>query len=405
MSERDPNSPRPQSNAAMRPAHESEPAQRATTTAPHADTTRASAGIREANVAERVASARVHGGIDSEELARLGVPSARVLDLSVNVNPFGPHPRVLAAARQAPLGSYPDPHAAAARAAIARVEDIEPARVLLGHGSAELLWAAVATLAGSARPLIVVRPTFSEPESAAHAFGVRVAVLRKSETDDFALSLAALDRAIRDCAPAAIYLCQPNNPDGGALPASELRAFCAAHRDRLFILDQAFLSLSSRHADAAVRFGDNVLVVRSLTKDHALPGLRVGYALGSPELLRALGARRPAWMVSAPAQAAVVAACAQPEHVARAREFLLEAKAALAGECRALGLALVPSETHYFLARVGQADRLRQRLLERHAILVRSGTSFGLPDHIRVSGCGPEQRRRFAGALREELRR
>jgi histidinol-phosphate/aromatic aminotransferase/cobyric acid decarboxylase-like protein len=344
----------------------------------------------------------VHGGVDLRELARLGIAAADVLDLSVNVNPFGPHPSVREAAQNAPLGAYPDPSAAAARAALAGAHDLDPARVLIGHGSAELLWAAV-SLARGQGPLLSVTPTFSEPELAARAWGVQHVQLRTEECENFALDVRALDAAIAQHTAAAVYLCQPNNPDGGALPHSALFTLCAAHPRTFFIVDQAFLSLSTRHADQALRLPDNALLVRSLTKDHALPGLRVGYALGSPERIAALATRRPNWMVSAPAQAAIVAACAQPEHVRRAREFLLAGKVALAEGMRGLGVQVVPSLTHYFLARVGDADALRERLLVRHRVLVRSGRSFGLAGYIRVAGCGESERQRALAALREAL--
>jgi histidinol-phosphate/aromatic aminotransferase/cobyric acid decarboxylase-like protein len=345
---------------------------------------------------------RVHGGVDLRELARLGIAAADVLDLSVNVNPFGPHPSVREAAQNAPLGAYPDPSAAAARAALAGAHDLDPARVLIGHGSAELLWAAV-SLARGQGPLLSVTPTFSEPELAARAWGVQHVQLRTEECENFALDVRALDAAIAQHTAAAVYLCQPNNPDGGALPHSALFTLCAAHPRTFFIVDQAFLSLSTRHADQALRLPDNALLVRSLTKDHALPGLRVGYALGSPERIAELAARRPNWMVSAPAQAAIVAACAQPEHVRRAREFLLAGKVALAEGMRGLGVQVVPSLTHYFLARVGDAEALRERLLVRHRVLVRSGRSFGLAGYIRVAGCGESERQRALAALREAL--
>jgi histidinol-phosphate/aromatic aminotransferase/cobyric acid decarboxylase-like protein len=324
------------------------------------------------------------------------------LDLSVNVNPWGPHPAVGQAVQQAALGHYPDPHATAAREALARTLGVESARIVVGHGSTELLWAAVSLMQGSSRPWLVVGPTFSEPLIAARALGVAHVEYRSHAHDDFALDLAALSRALEACDAAGVYLCQPNNPTGGALPATALRELCEQHPSRLFVLDQAFLALSTRHADAAVTFPDNVLCVRSLTKEHALPGLRVGYAIGAPALLARLNARRPSWMVSSLAQAAVVAACAQTAYVADVRERLLRGASALAQGCRALGLAVVPSDSHYFIVRVAQADALRQRLLRRHGVVVRSCSSFGLPNYVRMAGCAETECTRALTALAAE---
>jgi histidinol-phosphate/aromatic aminotransferase/cobyric acid decarboxylase-like protein len=344
---------------------------------------------------------RVHGGVDASELARYGVAPAELLDLSVNVNPWGPHPQVVAAIQRAPLTCYPQPSAAEARAALATSCARSVEEVLVGHGSAELLWAAVRALAHTRRPLVIVRPTFSEPEHAAAASGMPVVALQAQR---FQIDLDQLSRTIRSCAAAGVYLCQPNNPDGAALPAEQLAALFAAHPECTFILDQAFLSLSTRHQDAVLHYGENVLAIRSLTKDHALPGVRAGYALASPAWIARLAAQRPSWMVSTLADAAIREACRHGDYVRDVRERLLRAKAELAGACRALGLEVSDSASHFFVLRVGDADALRERLLQRHAIAVRSCSSFGLPEYIRVAGCEEPARTRFVRALRAELR-
>jgi histidinol-phosphate/aromatic aminotransferase/cobyric acid decarboxylase-like protein len=350
---------------------------------------------------------RIHGGLDPAELAALGLDPAAVLDLSVNVNPLGPHPAVLAAIQRASLSLYPQPWAAGARAALARACAVDAGQVVVGHGSTELLWSAISLLADDTRPLLVAGPTFSEPVLAARAYGVPCVELHSHADSDFALDLSQLARAITAHDAQAVYLCQPNNPDGGCVPAAQLRELCEAERSRLFLIDQAFLSLSTRHTDLALRFPDNVLLVRSLTKEHALPGLRVGYALAAPSLIDRLNARRPSWMVSAPAEAAIIAACTQDAYVAQVRAFLLEGRQALADACRELGWHVLPSTSSFFLMRVGAggADKFRARLLSRHGIAVRSCSSFGLLDYVRVAGCGPEARARLIAALRAERER
>ena len=350
-------------------------------------------------------TSRVHGGLDVAELAALGLEPSAVLDLSVNVNPWGPHPAVVAAIQRASLSRYPQPLAAGARAVLARSAAVEPAQVIVGHGSTELLWCAVSLLSGDPRPLLIAGPTFSEPVLAARAYGVPWRELQSSADGHFALDLSKLARAIEEHDAQAVYLCQPNNPDGSCVPAARLRELCEAYRSQLFIIDQAFLSLSSRHADAALRFPDNVLLVRSLTKEHALPGLRVGYALGSAQLIERLNARRPSWMVSGLAEAAIIEACAHDDYVAQVRTFLLEARGALAAECSDLGMPTVPSTTSYFLMRVGHADSFRARLLSRHSIAVRSCSSFGLPDYVRIAACGREHRMQLMAAVRAEIER
>jgi histidinol-phosphate/aromatic aminotransferase/cobyric acid decarboxylase-like protein len=348
---------------------------------------------------------RVHGGIDPLELQRLGLTAESVLDLSVNVNPLGPHPAVVEAVQRAArsaLADYPDRHATAARRAIARALDCEPERVALGHGSVELLWALVASLRRERRPLLVAGPTFGEPEAAARAHGLPCVHLNAAGPD-FAPDAALLRAAITNHAPCGVYLCQPNNPTGGALCSSELQALIESHPRVPFILDQAFLSLSSEHAQLGLRLDrkPNVVLVRSLTKDHALAGLRAGYALAAPEWIARIEAQRPPWTVSSLAQAAVIAAVEHPEHVVRAREFLLDARQQLTAALVHDGFAPLPSTTHFFLLRVADADALRQRLLSRHALLVRSCRSFGLPQHVRIAAGDESARARLLSALRQ----
>ena len=342
--------------------------------------------------------ARVHGGLDMRELARLGVDPEAVLDLSVNVNPLGPHSAVVEAIQRASIATYPQPWAAGARSALAGMCDVAPEMLVVGHGSTELIWSAVSLLANDPRPLLLAGPTFSEPALAARAFGVRCVDLRGT----FQLDLQQLSRAIEQHDAQAVYVCQPNNPDGSCVPAARLRELCAAEPSRLFLIDQAFLSLSTRHTDLAVRFPDNVLLVRSMTKEHALPGLRVGYALGAASLIDRINARRPSWMVSSLAEAAIVEACAQRDYVTEVRAFLLENRQALFEACAAVGFHVVPSTTSYFMMRVRDADAFRERLLARHGIAVRSCTSFGLPDYVRIAACGPDKRPRLIAALRAE---
>ena len=349
--------------------------------------------------------ARVHGGIDPRELERLGVAAASVLDLSVNVNPLGPHPAVAAAVAAASLADYPDRSSTRARGALAASLDCDPDRIALGHGSVELLWAVIAIFARTAsdRPLLIVGPTFGEPEAAAQAAGLRCVHVTMAEADGFAVDVARIDRAIETHRPCAVYLCQPNNPTGRALGSSQLQGLFDRHRETSFILDQAFLSLSSEHEQLKVGFerAPHVIVCRSLTKDHALAGLRVGYALAAPAFIRRLEAARPPWMASALAQAAVIAAVEHPEHVAHARDYLLDARQQLVAALEPLALPVVPSVTHYCLVRVSDADALRERLLLRERVLVRSCRSFGLPQYIRVAAGDATARARLVAGLAE----
>jgi histidinol-phosphate/aromatic aminotransferase/cobyric acid decarboxylase-like protein len=349
-----------------------------------------------------------HGGLPLDELLRLGIDPASVLDLSTSLSPLAAHPDVVQAVREHDMHNYPDPRCFEAKAAIANTLRLDPRSLVIGHGSVELLWSLVRVLAESdepGKPLLTVSPTFSEPEIAARAHGIAVTRAEMPEETGFALDVARITAAIARTRPFAVYLCQPNNPTGAALTGAQLGELIACHPSVPFIVDEAFLSLSSRHEDARLPLPINTIRVRSLTKDHGLAGLRVGYAVCAPELAELVEAQRPPWMISAPAQAAIIATMANLDHVAAVRRQLLAEKAALLADLHALDIATLPSETTFFLARVHDADALRDFLLREHAVLVRSGSTFGLPHYIRLPACLPPARTRLIRALRAALER
>jgi hypothetical protein len=148
-------------------------------------------------------------------------------------------------------------------------------------------------------------------------------------------------------------------------------------------------------ADAA-----NVLVLRSMTKDYALAGLRLGYAVGPELLIAALSQVRPAWNVNALAQAAGVAALSDQTHLSSCLAALTQGKEELMEGLAELGWVASPSVTHYFLVPVGDAASLRHTLLQ-HRILVRDCASFGLPAHIRVATRRHSENTRLLEVLRE----
>jgi histidinol-phosphate/aromatic aminotransferase/cobyric acid decarboxylase-like protein len=161
--------------------------------------------------------------------------------------------------------------------------------------------------------------------------------------------------------------------------------------------------LSEHHREAFAPLPANVIRVRSLTKDHAIPGLRLGYLVAPAATAARLEASRPAWSTSAVAQAAGLAAVGEESFIAECRERLLDARRALAGAVAALGLPVVPSATGFFLASVGDAAGLRARLLRRR-VLVRDCASFGLPAYVRLAARPAADRERLLEALGEELR-
>ncbi len=344
----------------------------------------------------------VHGGPDPAELAALDLAPAQVIDFSVNVNPYGPAPAVAAAARGAEVARYPDPRATAVREALAARWRTEPGAVLFAHGAAEILWDLARHLARQGGPALVVEPAFSEFRRALDACGHRALSWRPERGCAPAIDLDEVSREIARAEAAAVLLAAPTSPIGAATPAAGTAELARRHPGVLVILDESFLSLSDRHADADLPLPANVARVRSLTKEHAIPGLRAGYLLADPRLVSELEAARPAWPTSAPAQAAALAALAEERFVAESRARLAADREALRADLCALGLDPLPSTAPYLVFEAGIAAPLRHRLLT-HRVLVRDCASFGLPGMVRVAARAAPDRERLIAALRKEL--
>lgn len=348
------------------------------------------------------APARVHGGLHDAELEALGLGPEDVVDWSSSTNPYGPAPVVLRALQEAAIGRYPDSSGRRARQALSATLGVERDALVLGNGAAELLWSLARAWLAPGRRALMVEPTFSEFGAAARAAGAELCEWRSQPDDGFRVDLDAVAERARAVGASVVYLCAPNTPTGGSVAADSIASFARAQAEVSIVLDQSFLSLSERHADASVRLPDNVAVVRSLTKDHGIPGVRVGYLIARPELCAAIEAGRPAWSTSAFAQAAAIACCQCAEFVRESRERLLADRCALERELAELGVACFPSVTPFLIARVPQVAALRARLLERHRIVVRDCASFGLPGFMRLGAKPPAARERLLAALRSE---
>jgi histidinol-phosphate aminotransferase len=347
----------------------------------------------------------VHGGLQLQELRGMGIAPEHILDVSVCCNPYGPYPPVVDAIRSAPLDGYPDPRASFARAAIASLHGLAAEQIALGNGAAELLWTLARTLLRPGDCVVTVEPTFSEFRSAAICAGAVLQQWRARPENDFAVDLDTVARLVDACAATVVYLCAPNNPTGVAIPISVICEFAQRCGDVTIVLDQSFLSLSEGFADAEHSLPPNLVAIRSMTKEHTIPGVRVGYALGSPAIIAAMERHRPAWTTSSLAQAAAVAACGARAFVDESRARLLSDRCTLVAGLRAIGLAPVPSTTGFVLVRTGAATSLRSRLLQRHHILVRDCTSFALPDFLRLAARPQPEGRRLITALEQELPR
>ncbi len=314
----------------------------------------------------------------------------RVVKLSSNEGAFGPPPGAIAAlAAHAPtMHRYPDGGVAALRRAIGARFGLDPARIVCGNGSDDLLTLLIQAYGGPGTELIMSEHGFSIYEIAARLAGgaVRKAPERGLTTDVDAV-LAQLSPATR-----MVFLANPNNPTGTLVPAGEMRRLRAGlPADVLLVIDAAYAEYVERTdyepGVALVDAGENTVMTRTFSKIFGLGGARLGWAYAPPAIVDVLNRMRAPFNVSAAAAAAAVAALGDEDWVARGREHNTQARQALAARLVAAGLRVQPSEANFMLVDFGTAARAAaaDAHLRSQGIIVRNVKSYGLPNCLRIT--------------------
>ena len=359
----------------------------------------------------------VHGGIKEAELRALGLRLEDCLDFSASVSPLGPPEGVAEAIAAVDLTAYPDPHCLALTEAIAEHhagDSVSIGNVIVGNGSTEIIhlltraWIG-SPPAGSTSGALLLTPTYGEYDGAVRISGGTVATLTATRcSEGFAWDTAAVAAAIADGRPSLTFICNPNNPTGVLMGRDQLAAIAdaAAAAGGLLVIDEAYINLSERRAEAdviemAARHG-SVIALRSMTKDYALTALRLGYAVASEAVIARLAALQPDWSVNGLAQAAGLVAIADTDYLDRARRAVAASRDCVVERLSALGIRCYPTEANFVLAQVGDAADLRGHLARR-GLFVRDCTSFGLPDCIRIGLRPVADCIRLADAIAEVL--
>lgn len=328
------------------------------------------------------------------------------LEFSANLNPRGAPPQLDAAVRCADFAAYADLDASRAERHLAEDAGVAADRVMLVAGATEAIRLIATALLGAGDRTIALAPTYGEYARLARMRGADHRELRASPPA-FEPCVGALVDELRTAPYALAFACDPNNPTGALLSPDALRRIVDAlpARTRL-VVDQSFGAFASRAIPAAELVREpNVILVRSLTKLLAAPGLRVGYVIAHPALLSALCAVRDVWPVGAHACAA--ACCATWSLAEDAREEIARWRGDLADALRALDLDVLVGEAPFLLAHVGPSAGRLVEGLARERIAVRWCASFGLPEHVRIAVRPPLEQAELLGALRrlhDELR-
>ena len=324
------------------------------------------------------------------------VNGGKWLDFSANINPLGLAPEVKQVIAENIDGiiHYPDPQARALKAALSKHYQVPEEELLLGNGAAELFY----LLVHMVRPkrVGIPVPSFGEYQRAAEAVGAELVFLPLPEGADFAPDIRQWQQNIEnvDC----IFIGNPNNPTGKLIPRAQLAAylpFCET-RGIWTVVDESFLDFLPDEKKYSVRDltrqYKHLLVVRSLTKFYAMPGLRLGFASAHPDLVKRLEQGKDVWNVNNLAQAAGVAALGLKEYHKKSREFVRGEKDWLyARLCSIGGLNPIEPSVNFIMVNVADTGFTSSELtarMRRQGILVRDCANYtGLEgrQYIRVA--------------------
>ena len=326
-----------------------------------------------------------HGGPVHAELEKLGLKADEIIDFSVSSNPFSYPPAVAEAVRGAVIDRYPDSESTELRQALAARLGVSPANILVGSGSMEIIRLITLAYFGNGDSVLILKPTFGEYELAVQIAGASVMELWSREENNFAFDIDEAISLIREKKPKGVFICNPNNPSGQYLTRQQVESVLAACEDSLLVLDEAYIAFTENSWPSnGLISRSNVVSVRSMTKDYALAGLRLGYAVSSEEIIENLRRVRPPWNVNAAAQAAGLAALKDGDYLKRCEAKIRQSKQYLTGELTKMGFKVLPSRTNFFLVKVGDGQRFRAALL-KYGLMLRDCTSFGLPEFVRIA--------------------
>ncbi|WP_238134173.1 threonine-phosphate decarboxylase CobD [Calderihabitans maritimus] len=326
---------------------------------------------------------------------KYGIPVEEFIDFSSNINPFGPPPAVLDEIKQnlAEISHYPDPDCRALRKVLSEYLDLPPEQILVGNGAVEIIYLIVRWK----RPerVSVPAPTFVEYEKAARLEGSSVNYIFLQAERNFQLQMEQIEEAVEHSD--LLFLCNPNNPVGNTIPRplmEEIIRFCDQN-GVLVVVDESFIDFLPNSTEASCRrlIGrySNLLLVYSLTKFFALPGLRLGCGLGPEKIMKALAWLKDPWSVNCFAQRAGIAALKSPSFGEKTRELITQERNYLMHNLGKIpGCKPYPAEANFILMDISGMGLSAPEMVDRlgtRGILVRDCSSFvGLNSHyIRVA--------------------
>jgi len=326
-----------------------------------------------------------------------------VIKMASNENPLGPSPKAVKAIKKYAglINRYPEGGCFYLRQAIARKLKIKPEQIIFGNGSDELIGLTLRAFVEEGGEVIVASPTFLMYEVASIVHGAKIKII---PTRYFKYDLKAIKHAITKNTK-AIFIANPDNPNGTYVSKYELEDFLKGLPQNIIVfLDEAYFEFAEEqdYPNGLDYVGkNNIIVTRTFSKAYGLAGLRVGYGISSPEIIRYMEAVREPFNVNSLAQAGAIGALKDKDFLAKAKKVVREGKKFIYSELKVIGIRYVPSVTNFILIELGpKSGEVAEKLLKK-GVIVRNMKAWGLGNFIRVTIGKKEENKRFVKELKK----
>jgi L-threonine-O-3-phosphate decarboxylase len=347
-----------------------------------------------------------HGGNLRELADKNNIRRQSIIDFSASINPLGPIPELNAILDNSipEIMHYPDYGYKELRSAISRFGGWDQSMIVPGNGASELIYASP-YIHEFKRALIAV-PSYNDYTEAARRAGIPVEYYYCDESNNFQIDIRAFSSMIRP--HDLIIIGRPNNPTCTVLTTGEIESLCIAHKESYFVIDESFIEFTS-HESIAGKLPDNVLMIRSMTKFYAIPGLRLGYAVGAPHHMCELKKRCIPWGINCIAAKTGIASLENSGYQSHSREAIQRLLFNFFTKLNEFPeLRIYPTNSNFFLVKLQPplTGELIHRRLICKGIAIRQCTNFiGLDDsYIRIAVRTEPENAAFTSALDDILK-
>jgi histidinol-phosphate aminotransferase len=331
---------------------------------------------------------------------------ANSIKLASNENPLGPSPKALNAIREKleQLHLYPDGDCFYLKQALAKKLAVSPEQLIFGNGSNEIIELAAHTFMRAGDEAVMARQAFVVYKLIVQAVGGHA---KEVPLRNFTHDLKAIAKTISS-KTRMVFLANPNNPTGTIYRREEWEWFLEqVPPEVLIIADEAYFEyVSAPDYPDSLRYhssGRTLLTLRTFSKLYGLAGLRIGYGIGSKEIVSLMQRVRQPFNINAAAQWGALAALEDREHVERSLELNRHGMEYLTKELSRLGVEFVPSEANFILIRVGNGEAIFKQLLSRR-VIVRPMGAYDFPEYVRVTVGTMAENREFIRGLEKTIK-